>query len=446
MKRNRQPIFQLHELSEKCEITSDCLIACIDDNGENWIYAEDTTQLPENLRQEYENCIHNKKIAFQNLQDSGYDEDYVDRPNILLVQDILEELDDLDFSSDQPGEEEYSELDFGDTKNMTREEFDIYLQDKLAFEKPVELLENRTRGKKCLDNLKTVRKFQDPQIIRHAIKHMLQIQEVRFLTILGEGEDGIVFAICNPRIGSQLVVIKYLKSPIRQEHKDLTDDQFEKILEIQSLNVEHEFKMQQLFYEYGLAPKPIALHLKPNIIAMAKIDGTLDQLLQEKLSRESLKHILQGIIGLLLKMCTHGLSHRDLHLGNIGYEYRYPLEMEESLERDAVLEQRTIEFILIDFAYADNKGCEPEIELAQLIRTSFPEFSKNPIAQQNMNYLRKVLIKLYKRNYYVNPEEENDVYYWDLKHRSHIYGLSTDDYKSDYNDVSSASDFDSEED
>jgi hypothetical protein len=445
MKRSRQPIFQPEELAEKCQITSDCLIACIDDNNQEWIYAEDLSQLPEQLKQEYQTCLHNKKIAFAQSQeyDEKTDPDYVDRPNILLMQDLLEELDDLDLSADQPGEEEYSELDYGDVSGMTTEEYNVYLRDRLAFEEPVVLLENKTRSKRCLDNIKTLRSFQNPKFIRDAIKKMLQIPEVRFLRIIGEGEDGIVFVICNPRIGSQLVLVKYLKA-IQQ--KDLNDDEFAKILEIQANNFEHEFKMQQVFYEHGLAPRPIALHLEPNLMAMSKIDGTLDQLLEQKLDRFELKHILQGIIGLLLQMCSFGLSHRDLHLGNIGYEYQYPQEMQESLERDAILEQRTIRFLLIDFAYADNKGCEPEMELAQLIRTSFPEFSKNPIAQQNMKYIKKVLIKLYKRNYYVNPEEESDVYYWDLKHRSHIYGLSTDDYHSDYNDVSSASESDSEED
>ncbi len=432
MKRNRQ-IFHRSELVEKCQISPDCLIACIDDDGEEWIYAEDLSDLPTQLKQEYESCQHNKKIAFLHSQqelDEKLDPDYIDSPNILKMQDLLEDLDELDISSDQPGEEEYSELDYGDVHGLTQEDFNIYFKDKMAFEEPVVLLDKRTRGKKCIDNMKTLRSFQDPRMIRDAIKKMLQITDVKFLRIVGEGEDGIVFAICNPRIGSQLVIIKYLKP---------------KPNSTQSLQFEYEFKMQQIFYEHGLAPQPIALHLNPDLMAMSKIDGTLEQLLQEQLDKESLKHILQGIIMLLLKMCSVGLSHRDLHLGNIGYEYHYPLAMSQSLERDAILEQRTIQFILIDFAYAKDVGCEPEMELAQLIRTSFPEFAKNKIAERNMNYIRKVLIKLYKRNYYVNPQEENDVYYWDLKHRSHIFGLSTDDYKSDYNDVSSESEESSEE-
>ena len=58
--------------------------------------------------------------------------------------------------------------------------------------------------------------------------------------------------------------------------------------------------MQTLFYEQGLAPKPIGI--ANSIFIMGKIDGTLGELLKIQLSFMTLDQILFGVTDLLFRM------------------------------------------------------------------------------------------------------------------------------------------------
>jgi predicted Ser/Thr protein kinase len=206
--------------------------------------------------------------------------------------------------------------------------------------------------------------------IREWISQLTKIKDVRFATMLGIGRNGIVFEICNPDISSQRIIVKFDKN-----QKDF----------------QHEFKMQELFYESGFAPKPIGtIH---SIFIMGKIDGTLGQLLKLSLSNEILDQIIFGVTDLLFRMCDANVSHKDMHWDNIGYVIN--------------IETKQIHYILIDFGMAQ-LGCNPQIELAQLIRTTF--FKLRNV--QNMKYLQDHFIILFETNF-PDVKVEHNRKFWD---------------------------------
>jgi hypothetical protein len=389
MKRNRNI-----NLDKDCKVTSDCNILC-GSNGENWYYVSSPDELPEDLRFEYINCQHRKRNEAQ-ISDSLFDFEEAEQDRVkakrnpkYIMNKIKDKFEDLRTSQD------VEPLVF--PQDLTLEE----KRDKLAFEEPVVLTETRTRLKKCQDNTNLLTYLESRfevniQRLKSAIQHIMHIQDVKFVKILGSGQDGVAFTICNPTLSSQLLVVKYQYD---EEYKTRT--------------FEHEFKMQMKFFQAGIAPEPKFLHISPNIIIMAKLDGTVNELLESRCSQELLDGILKGIVDILSVMCVHKLTHGDLHWVNIGYVYTFE-------ELDDYPLQRTMTFQLIDFANSQNEGCDPEMELAQLIRRSFPQISST-LNLENLNYLRENLLLLYSQNYDIDLEDANNVSYWTKKLGANLF-------------------------
>jgi hypothetical protein len=229
------------------------------------------------------------------------------------------------------------------------------------------------RNMECKDNNDLLELIPNPSELREWISHLTHIKDIRFARKLGSGRNGLVFEICNPDISSSVIVVKF----------DISPEKF---------GFETEFEMQSDFYAFGLAPKPMGiLH---DIFVMGKIDGTLGQLLKTKMSFDMLDQIIFGITDLLFRMCDANLMHRDMHWDNIAYIVD--------------IETKKIHYLLIDFGSA-RFGCDPQLELAQMIRTSF----LNSRDVTNMSYIREHLIKMFKTNY-PNEYIREDLSFWNV--------------------------------
>jgi hypothetical protein len=422
-KRSNRPIdLTLSEMEQHCQLNADCNLLCAR-NGETWIQVSSLDELPMNLQTEYKNCQQEKRnrimrASQEDTEEYNYEADEASRQQRKKhPKYIMQKIEDQFSNLMAPNKEEPLEF----PTQLTSEE----KRDKAAFEQPVVLTESRTRGKRCVDDkitytlirnklmvngigqTATIVANQKLEHIRAALKHLMNIPDVKFVKLLGVGAYGLAFTICNPSLSSELFVVKY---QYNQENKN-SDELFVR-----------EYEMQKKFYDAGIAPEPKFFELSPNLIVMAKIDGTLDGLLEKPCTKETLDGILEGILGLISRMCANELSHRDLHWGNVGYVFKFEEEQFDTPDINLHPLQRRTDFQLIDFDSAKNLGCDPEAELTQLIRTSFPLISAD-LDQDNMTYLREELIQLYMNNYEYDPTQINNFSYWEARHRINFFEL-----------------------
>jgi hypothetical protein len=422
-KRSDRPKdLSLHEMEQHCRLNSDCNLFCVK-NGESWIQVSSLDELPMQLQTEYKNCQQDKRnrVMQASLEDSEYNyeaDEEARQQKKKHPKYIMQKMEEKFSNLMAPSKEEPLEF----PTQLTSQE----KMDKAAFEQPVVLTASRTRGKKCVDDKisytlirnRLMGKDVGPEAtkianekledIRIALKRLMNVPDVKFIKLLGVGEYGLAFSICNPSISSEVFVVKYQK--YKQENKN-ADELFVR-----------EFEMQKKFFEAGIAPEPKFVELSPNILVMAKLDGTLNDLLENPCSEETLNGILEGIINLISRMCAYNLSHRDLHWGNIGYVFKFDEEQFDTLDINLHPLQRRTDFQLIDFDSSKDEGCDPEAELAQLIRTTFKP-SDYGLNEKNMIYLRKQLIALYMKNYPYDPRQVNNLSYWDERHRINFFEL-----------------------
>jgi serine/threonine protein kinase len=129
---------------------------------------------------------------------------------------------------------------------------------------------------------------------------------MRPIRLLGSGVQGQVYLIC---------------------HNDSNEDC--KVVKIEYLTTkfEYEVNMQREFYKIGLAPKVIKAAMfisksrgKFGAIIMDRVDATLDFILKILRDTSFLDRIVDGLIGIIKKLCTHGLIHGDMVFENIAYD------------------------------------------------------------------------------------------------------------------------------
>lgn len=77
-----------------------------------------------------------------------------------------------------------------------------------------------------------------------------------------------------------------------------------------------EFKMQQIFYELQLAPKPLGFRSNTNSITMQYVPYTLGK--KNDLDEPSLLRILKLLTACVSEYVSRGNTHGDLHVGNVG--------------------------------------------------------------------------------------------------------------------------------
>lgn len=199
----------------------------------------------------------------------------------------------------------------------------------------------------CKDERKSIKMIEketnlDIGRLRKILEELTDWQDVRFARELGRGRWGIVYLLCNPQVSKQQLVLKITKQKGNFSKYEL----------------QHEKKMQRIFNTMGLAPPMYDIKIKTeNAFVMGKVDGVLGNILTSELTESQLDTILGWIIAIISKMCSHNITHGDLHWENIGYKINH----------------RTKEAypVLLDFSNAIQGFCLPQIELLQLIRTSY---------------------------------------------------------------------------
>jgi tRNA A-37 threonylcarbamoyl transferase component Bud32 len=129
---------------------------------------------------------------------------------------------------------------------------------------------------------------------------------------------------------------------------------------------------------------------------MAKVDGIVEDILEDKrTSIQTLERILAQVVRMLQVMCDWELTHGDMSFSNMGYR----IDMGQG-----------IHFMLLDFGWSRDDGCNPQNELIALIARS--------INSENLRkrWLGERLLTLYRNNYEDVPKElRHDKAYWHQK-------------------------------
>lgn len=198
--------------------------------------------------------------------------------------------------------------------------------------------------------------------------------------VLGTGKYGTVLLAGNPTVGDYLV-IKLVKIDGQKAVDDL----------------DHELHMLKIFARAGLAPKPLVdepvyyrqkgggggkkRYKKIGLIAMEAVHTDLQTLLKRRIKPSSLYEIFARILWLVMTMREHGLTHGDLHLGNIACIY--DVNAEGTLH---------VDLRLIDFgwAYSDKKSF-PDVDILQLLRTTAGNYRESVIDPHNKSLLSEWL-------------------------------------------------------
>lgn len=248
---------------------------------------------------------------------------------------------------------------------------------------PHALIEDLKRCRVCsnddveTDYLQTQLQMSDDELEKwkSMVQELLRIKDVNIIRVLGAGVAGVVALICTTDPRSDLpkdgLVVKICSEPT------------------EATRFEQEFKMQQRFAQYDLAPQPLYYHIdlhNPHFtfIVMTRLrGGVLDHLFEFKLRRSFIRHIVELVRQLLEKCCVLNLVHGDMHWNNIGYD-----------------DSKEFKLQLIDFGRSTNGPCQEKMEYAQLIRTTFPFHEDDSETKvQNFTYARELLIAIFRQKF-----------------------------------------------
>jgi tRNA A-37 threonylcarbamoyl transferase component Bud32 len=247
----------------------------------------------------------------------------------------------------------------------------------------------------CITSPEIKQQIRNANVIIDILKSTLEESNARdqhplgILAILGTGSFGTVLSICYN---------KYQYAVKMETNVDET------------VHFEHEFKMQTLFYNLGLAPKPLHFIPEsfkyPSMIVMNELDGLLINWLKESTRTiDELDYIMREIIRILVTLTQNNVMHRDLHFGNIGYILNP--------------NSRTgFDLFLIDFGLSQT-GSNLEIELVSLILSTYRHIHESA----NFEYLKNALMELYVKsieedmdaNQRVGELLQEPIEFWELK-------------------------------
>lgn len=241
-------------------------------------------------------------------------------------------------------------------------------------------------------NVKSFLEFNDEEMARweSLIREKLNITDFVVVKILGVGSYGVTVWLCNPQISPDGFVVK-----VSINAKN-TRERFRA-----------EFEAQRVFARHGLAPKPLFYHIDSTktgftFMLMHKLHGgILVDLLEEDLTTNELNIIVNKLIQLINRMCKLGLSHRDLHYANIGYD-----------NLDVLLNITNLHLQVIDFGFAKTDECNERLEYVQLIRFSIP-MSYSTLYYRNMFYMHGVLTAYYCSRFGTPKFDMDDGANWD---------------------------------
>jgi predicted Ser/Thr protein kinase len=206
-----------------------------------------------------------------------------------------------------------------------------------------------------------------------------RIDGVRFVQILGAGSNGIAVQVCDAE--GQTLVLKILRA---------TRESFER-----------EDEMQRKFAAAGLAPRVYGAHFGDRVAftLMDRVDGgVLLDVMKLPLSDRDIRTLAAKLVDLAQRMCDAGLSHNDFHFQNVGL-VRHVADVADA------------ELTAIDFGFSNDEGCDMQVDLAQVIRSTFGH--SGTYLKNNMRAIRLLLINAYKARYGAPSGSSNDFRTWD---------------------------------
>lgn len=175
---------------------------------------------------------------------------------------------------------------------------------------------------------------------------------------LGSGLEGIVYVVVNSK-GKNYAVKFQLVTPGKARW----------------MTVENEVNLQNFFANLNLAPRVIGfnsvqLHdpgkTEVKIIVMETIDFTLDDLLcnPNAFPPTWVNHVAEQVKQLLLMLHKYGITHGDMHSGNIGFVY----------DPDT----KQLKLRLIDFGQSSNQKPNAQVDALQLLHSISPDYLHVP--------------------------------------------------------------------
>jgi hypothetical protein len=265
-----------------------CAIVCLDAaNEETWIDVNDDA-ISESVKQDYEKCRHSQLSSFREALQLG------------------------NSSGSRTATNSANEPTF--RRKKTRQELEDFADDEPLV---ADILpRSKRQSVLCEDNPAVISKMNTnyhnfERVKSNVLQILTTVSDVKFVRYVGAGMHAQVYEICNPELSSQRFIVKVGAT-------------------------EHEFKMQKVFYQHGLAVEPVGF--LNEVLIMGKIDGILSDLLKEEQPQAVLDNLIVGLVDVITRMVEDNLIHMDLHFGNIGYQIN--------------IETRVVHFVLLDFANA----------------------------------------------------------------------------------------------
>jgi hypothetical protein len=224
-----------------------------------------------------------------------------------------------------------------------------------------------------------------------------------------------------------------------------------KIMDDSNNIARYEYDIQTEFKNAGiLVPRPILYRTFKNkgrifaIIIMSLDEftthmGVFQDWLEKKQPIEILDDMLKSVDLLLTAMCAKNFVHGDFHWGNIAFQNTstgttIPASAQfviEDRDGDIVI----VSPLLIDFGWASEGKCRPDLEILQLIRTLDPDFK---IHKENRKYLKDGLLELLQKYKSTNPYYADKIDYNKFNNYNQIHALwdrvHRNQYEPDYNE------------
>jgi hypothetical protein len=174
--------------------------------------------------------------------------------------------------------------------------------------------------------------------------------------------------------------------------------------------LQYETYMHNKFYNAKVgAPKPyFGIEFKSSgkdvYVSGMKLDpyavnfGLFNDLLTKKNAQPIvLDYIIKSIDAVLNQMCEKNLVHGDLHWDNIGFQDMNSQSKTVLIEFPMMQNYGVYNYVsplVIDFGFAGQGACNPDLEILQLVRTLFPDFEGGSVKPFNRSYLYPRLMSL----------------------------------------------------
>lgn len=177
-------------------------------------------------------------------------------------------------------------------------------------------------------------------------------------------------------------------------------------------DIENEYRIHQHFADKKMfVPQPYFLipfkYKNNNYFSLGmQIDkfavgaGMFDKLLETKPTREFLDYVIYALDKTITALCRNQLIHGDLHWGNIGFQ-TVASNPYDDIDVIPIYDSNGrivsgVAPLLIDFGLSSKGKCNPDLEIAQLLRTLSPKYMPK-VDSKTRDYLYVKLIDMLEK-------------------------------------------------